>query len=250
MSQLQAPFPAQIRAAFEWWQEAGVDLEYADDATDWLAQEASPEPTGPKEVSSKAPAPAEVTIVEKKIDLLGDNPPQDLAAFREWWLSEPALDQVGIRGRIAPTGPANPDFMVLVVTPEESDRQSLLSGPQGELFNGFLRAAGLKRSEIYLASVLPRHMPIVDGTALTSAGYDKVLMHHISLVSPKRLLAFGRNISPLLGHDAAHETTNLENVNHDGRKLPLMVAQGLDSMMAMPRLKARFWRKWLDWTEG
>ena len=87
-------------------------------------------------------------------------------------------------------------------------------------------------------------------TALTSAGYDKVLMHHISLVSPKRLLAFGRNISPLLGHDAAHETTNLENVNHDGRKLPLMVAQGLDSMMAMPRLKARFWRKWLDWTEG
>jgi DNA polymerase len=27
-----------------------------------------------------------------------------------------------------------------------------------------------------------------------------------------------------------------------------MAADGLDSMMAMPQLKARFWRRWLEWT--
>ena len=250
MPQPEAPFPAQIHAAFAWWREAGVDLDFADDATDWLEQEAAPAASETRPNATKMAGPEKTVPTEKKVDLLGENPPQDLASFHDWWLSEPTLDRIGIRGRIAPKGPVNADLMVVVIAPEESDTQSLLSGPLGGLFDGFLRAAGLDRDKVYLASALPRHMPIVDGNAMVSAGYDKVLMHHIALASPNRLLVFGKNILPLLGHEAAQEPVDLANINYADRKLPLLVAEGLDSMQSMPRLKARFWRNWLDWTDG
>jgi len=140
--------------------------------------------------------------------------------------------------------------MVIVIAPEETDTQTLLSGTQGQLFDAFLRAAGLDRSKVYLASALPRYMPIADGSALVTAGYDKVLMHHIALASPKQILVLGKNVLPLLGHETAQEPVDSGNINHADRKYPLLVAEGLDSMQSMPRLKARFWRKWLDWTDG
>src|SRR3546814_19808883 len=64
--------------------------------------------------------------------LLGSAPPQDLAAFRQWWLSEPGLDTIGPRGRIAPQGEAGAGLMVLVMDPEAGDSQSLPSGRSDE----------------------------------------------------------------------------------------------------------------------
>jgi DNA polymerase len=250
MPQSQAPFPSQIHAAFAWWQEAGVDFDFANDATDWLEQETVPKAARSESIPAISSGPTEAAPTKDKIDLLGENPPQDLAGFHDWWLSDPALDPIGIRGRIAAKGPLNADLMVVVIAPEEADQQSLLSGPLGGLFDGFLRAAGVNRDEIYLASALPRYMPVADGNALVKAGYDKVLMHHIALASPKRVLVLGKNILPLLGHEAAQEPIDLENIHDGNRKFPLLVAEGLDSMQSMPRLKARFWRKWLDWTDG
>ena len=227
-----------------------MDLDFADDATDWLSQETVPKATQSETIQAKRNGAADVAPKEEKIDLLGENPPQDIASFRDWWLSEPSLDPIGVRGRIAPNGPANADLMVIVIAPEEADQQSLLSGPLGGLFDGFLRAAELSRNEIYLASALPRYMPVADGNALVKAGYDRVLMHHIALASPKRVLVLGKNILPLLGHETTQEHIDLENIHHADRKLPLLATEGLDSMQSMPRLKARFWRKWLDWTDG
>lgn len=250
MPQTSSPISQQIHAAIDWWREAGVDLEFADDATDWLAKKTDTQQIAARpDVVEKADQ-AQKPLPEKIIDLLGANPPQNVQSFREWWLSDPALDAVGVRGRIAPTGPTNPELMILVIAPEEADARSLLSGSQGKLLDAFLRAAGLERDNIYLAAILPRHAPIIDGAALASAGYDKVLMHHIGLVDPKRLLVFGKNILPLLGHEAAQESVALQNIKHDDRKIPLLIAEGLDSMRAMPRLKAKFWRNWLDWTDG
>src|SRR3546814_9582036 len=82
--------------------------------------------------------------------LLGSAPPQDLAAFRQWWLSEPGLDTIGPRGRIAPQGEAGAGLMVLVMDPEAGDSQSLLSGAQGRLIDAMLRAMGMARAEVYL----------------------------------------------------------------------------------------------------
>ncbi len=237
---------ADIAAAFEWWRNAGVDLDFSDDVTDWLA-----EPVAEEEV--RAPATAKTAEVQpvapKKADLLGPNPPQDLAAFREWWLAAPGLDAIGPRGRIPPRGEAGAKLMILAVDPEEEDREHLFSGPQGRLLSRMLGAMGVAEEETYLATALPRHTPLAGGEALLSAGYGEVLLHHIALARPEKILAFGANILPLLGHNAAQGAKSLREINHEKGSTPLMASEGLDSLLAMPRLKARFWRRWLEWTD-
>lgn len=240
----------EIAAAFAWWRDAGVDLDFADDATDWLAapeveKPATIAPTKPPAMQQSETAPA-----QQKADLLGPTPPQDLAAFHGWWMEERTLDPVGLRGRISPRGKADAELMVVVVDPEAEDRDRLLSGPQGKLLAKALAAMGLEEEQIYLASAVPRHTPMADGTALAQAGYADVLLHHIKLARPKKILAFGTNILPLLGHNAAQDPQSLREINHDDERVPVLVTEGLDSMLAMPRLKARFWRRWLEWTDG
>lgn len=235
-------------AMVEWWRDAGVDCDFVNDATDWLAEpevvETTEKPVAkarPK-VETADPPPAQ------RIDLLGANPPVDLASFRDWWLSEPALDSIGPRGRIAPRGPANARLMLLVVDPEQEDREKLLSGPQGQLAQRMLAAMQISEDDVYFASALPRHTPMAEGTALVQAGFSEVLQHHIKLAEPQRVLVFGANLLPLLGHDAAQEPASLQNINHEGFSVAAMAAERLESMMAMPQLKARFWRRWLEWT--
>ena len=237
-----------LAAAFAWWRDAGVDRDFADDATDWLAEpEAAKEEVKPAARVKSSAKPADAPTPQK-IDLVGQNPPTDLATFREWWLSEPTLDTIGPRGRIAPRGKAGAELMLIVVDPEQGDTDKLLSGPQGQLVSRMLSAMQIAEENVYFASALPRHTPMVDGSALARSGFREVLQHHIKLASPKRVLAFGANILPLLAHEAAQEPASLENINHDGFSVPAMATEGLDSMMAMPQLKARFWRRWLEWT--
>ncbi len=240
----------EITAAFEWWRDAGVDFDFTDEITDWLAEPQTQQVVEAAESAPKAvhepvePAPATAT------DLLGADPPQDLAAFHTWWMEEPGLDQIGPRGRIAPRGEAGAELMVLVLDPEEDDRDHLLSGPQGKLLSRMFAAMGLGESQVYLATALPRHTPMADGKTLARAGYAQVLLHHIELVRPKKVLAFGTNILPLLQHNAAQDPQSLREINHDSASTPLLAAEGLDSMLAMPRLKARFWRRWLEWMDS
>lgn len=138
--------------------------------------------------------------------------------------------------------------MVLVTDAEVEDGEKLLSGPQGRLLSKILIAMGFdEASEVYVASAAPRHMPMVDGTALVAAGYAEVLRHHIALVAPQKIVSFGANILPLLGHDAAQDPNSLREINHDGGTTPLLASEGLESLAAMPRLKVRFWRRWLGW---
>jgi len=241
--------PSDLAAALDWWREAGVDSVFTDEATNWLtgpvpansAAEAAPALRSARFAPTPAPAPAQ-------IDLFGGAPPADLAAFREWWLAEPALDAIGPRGRVPPRGMARTQLMVLVMDPEAGDTTALLSQAQGRLLGRILAAMAVPDGEIYVASVLPRHTPMADGVALTRQGYREVLSHHVQLVAPRRIVAFGVNILPLLGHDAAQDPAAVEFFKLEGSSVPLLVSEGLDSMMAMPRLKARFWRRWLDWT--
>ncbi|OGS51016.1 MAG: hypothetical protein A3J40_08680 [Erythrobacter sp. RIFCSPHIGHO2_12_FULL_63_10] len=250
MPELTTPFARQIGAAFAWWRDAGVDCEFGDEAADWLAQvhpAATPAPDSIADTGTREELPSQTPL---KPDLLGSAPPQDLAAFRQWWLSEPGLDRVGPRGRIAPLGKAGASLMVLVMDPEAGDSQALLSGAQGRLLDAMLRAMGMTRAEVYLASALPRHTPMVEAETLIAQGMREVLLHHIALAAPQGILAFGAGIPPLLGHDTSLAAAALPEIFHENRSIPLLVAEGLDSLAAMPRLKARFWRRWLEWTEG
>lgn len=249
MTVAQRIAPSDLAAAFDWWRDAGVDCDFSDDPALWLAEPVADEPAAQpapaRRNASIAPAPAPPAA---PADLFGGAPPADLAAFREWWLTEPALDAIGPRGRVAPRGAAGARLMVLVMDPEAGDAETLLSQAQGRLLTRMLAAMGVPESDAYVASAVPRHAPMVDADALARQGLGAVLQHHIGLVSPRALLAFGTNILPLLGHTATQEPAAAEDFQLQGSSIPLLASEGLDSMMAMPRLKARFWRRWLDWT--
>lgn len=247
------PRASDFAAALGWWCEAGVDLDFTDDATAWLAEpepeSAKPKAPSPPPAGREKPAAAQV----EKIPQLGGDPagwPTDLAAFREWWLAEPSLDTGGTGPRMAPRGDAGAALMVVVGEPEREDRDSLLSGPQGKLLAGFLRAAGIASDTVYLATALPRHMPMPDWPQLQAAGVAKLLDHHVGLVDPQRILVFGRNILPLIGHDMAQGSAVLREFNHQGRSIPVMGARGLAELLRSTQARKTLWQRWLDWTDG
>ena len=252
----------QMRAALDWWQLAGVDSDFCDDATDWLGESisangasASQSEAETTSFAGKAQAQERQEVAPKvsakpveRIDLLGTNPPNTLIEFHEWWLSAPGLDAIGPRGRIPPRGTESAELMVLVTDPEQGDSDKLLSGPQGRLLKRIIAAIGLPEEKVYFASALPRHTPLADTAAIAASGMDEVTKLHVSLVGPRQVLAFGAGIPPLLGHGPTNDLSLLREINQTTSSIPLFVTEGLDAMMAMPRLKARFWRRWIEWS--
>lgn len=252
----------EFDAALAWWQAAGVDCDFVDDATAWLADPdlhgagegaAAARPAGPAQGEPPVaglrqgarlapPAPAPQT---HRRDLLGESPPSDCAAFHDWWLSAPALGTTGAFPRIAARGREGAALMVLVPHPEADDRDQLLSGPQGRLLGNILAAMGLDESATYIASALPCHTPMADLPSLAAGGMDAVTAHHIGLVAPARLLVFGTGLAPMLGLTGEQP---LREINYIGGNVPVMSCETLDALMDSPRLKARFWRRWMEWS--
>lgn len=250
MSAHEPSLKVQIAAALDWWREAGVDADFSDDATDWMAE---PEPVAEVKAAPMGAPPSDAPERPKAQeipDLLGGALPSDLAAFREHWMAEPRLALAGNAPRVPPRGEAGAKLMVLVATPEAEDSETLLSGPQGRLLAKILSAMGLADNEAYFASVLPQSLPLADGEELRRAGFGKILSHHVTLVRPERLLVFGSNVLPLVGHDAAQQPEFVQEYAANGIEIPLLVTEGLDALAGMPRLKARFWRRWLAHIAG
>ena len=270
MSRPDLSLAREFEAALAWWRAAGVDCDFSDDATVWLAEPASAAPgarqagaagsrampTTPAAISADGsptakaamagvtPAPAAAPAILRR-DLLGDSPPADLASFRQWWLEAPGLDTARSYPRVPPRGKAGAALMVLTVQPEADDREALLAGRQGRLLAAILAAMGLDKSAVYIASALPCHTPMADLPALAAGGLDAVTAHHVGLVAPARLLVFGAGLAPMIGSPS---DPPLREINHAGRKIPAMMSETLDALMEMPRLKARFWRRWMEWS--
>jgi DNA polymerase len=240
-----SPLGREIAGALQWWRDAGLEHDFTDDPADWLA---CPAPA----VTEAAPVPPQVEkmATPKSVVRLGgarDSWPQDLAAFSDWWLAEPSLDNGQLGGRVAPRGPAEAPLMVLVDYPESNDTDRLLSGQQGRLLDAILAALGIDPGQVYVASLLPRHMPLPDWPALAEAGLGDLALHHVALAAPKRLISFGANVSPLLGHDPAKTAETLPQTYQVGAQVPALAAPGLETLMARPRGKARLWQALLDW---
>ena len=138
--------------------------------------------------------------------------------------------------------------MILVAEPEQGDTEVLLSGPQGRLLDAMLAAMGTAPGDAYVASVLPRHTPHADWTAPAARGLGELARHHVALVEPKRLIVFGSNILPLLGHDPAQNPAASAQFQHEALTLPMLAARDLAVLLERPRWKAAFWQTWLDWT--
>jgi DNA polymerase len=241
---------AEIAAAFAWWREAGVDSAFRDEPANWIAPPAAPlpaseapvsrQPAGPQKVAAAVPPPAPAFDPATL--------PTDLAAFTQWWLAEPWLDDGRVTERMAPRGEQGADVMIVVPEPEREDSDNLLSGAQGRLLDAMLTAFGLTSEQVYLATALPRHTPMADWAAAGQRGLGEVLRHHVALVAPRRLIAFGGNVLPLLGNDPPNSGHFLLEFNHGELSIPLWAATDLGVLLARPRVKARVWQQWLDWT--
>jgi DNA polymerase len=236
---------AEIAAALDWWRDAGVDGDFADQATRWLA---FPEQPAAAPVRAAAPPPQPAKPEAPAFERSGW--PQDLASFTTWWLSEPALDDGRVSGRVPPRGVVGAEIMVIVPDPERDDRETLLSGPQGRLLDAMLAAMGIAPEAVYLASVLPRHTPMADWATVAEKGFGTLLRHHVTLVAPHRLIALGSNILPLLDNDPAHNPAVLRRFNQQGQSVPLLAGKSLSALLERPRWKAGLWQGWLDWSEG
>jgi uracil-DNA glycosylase len=242
----------QLAAALDWWRDAGVDGDLHDEPQCWLA-ESAPEPaladSAPASNRPPKPQPAPA-IAAEPAPLDRSNWPADLEGFAPWWLSEAWLDQGQTQGRVPPRGVRGADLMIVVPEPEPGDSERLLSGPQGRLLDAMLAAMGLAPDAIYLASALPRHTPHADWAGLNRAGMGEVLRHHVSLVAPRRLIAFGRNASSLLDTGPANKPELSTKLHHLGGSVPLLALRELAILLERPRWKAGVWQDWLAWNFG
>ena len=233
-----------IAAAQAWWREAGVDLAFRDQPQPWLVEEARAE-APVRKVAEKPAAPPKPRI--------GGDPaawPHELPAFRQWWLDEPSLDQDGLNPRVAPRGEAGAALMLLVPMPEAEDRDSLLSGREGRLLASLVTAMGLSPEQVYFAAALPRHTPVPDWERLTADGLGEVLLHHVRLAAPRRLIVLGTRILPLLGHDPAQAAPAVSELAIQGRTEPMLVSYAPDRLLVHAGQRAALWQRWLDWTDG
>ncbi|HSQ95237.1 MAG TPA: hypothetical protein VLM18_03940 [Croceibacterium sp.] len=236
----------QVAAAHDWWRDAGVDSQFDDDPRNWLERPAKP-------VEEELPPAGPVKAVPAAVPPLGGPAsawPQTLPDFATWWLASDELDTGGTAPRIAPRGAAAAALMVLVPMPEETDRDRLLSGPQGKLIGNMLAAMGVAEDAAYLASALPRHARHPDWAALAARDLGKVLAHHVNLAAPKRLLVLGRAMLPLFGHDPAQAGAKPRPIALENCAVPALVSFGPDALLQTPRFRAGLWRGWLDWTGG
>lgn len=265
MTRPEPSLTRELEAALAFWQAAGVSHDFHDDATAWLAEAplapasvpgakvsgaarksagagpAGPQPGMVRDARSATAAPRQAP----RANLLGESPPADLATFRDWWMTAPGIASGQAYPRIAPRGDPASSLLVLVPQPEESDRERLLEGPQGRLLANILAAMGLEESAVYVAAALPCHTPMADLPALAAQGMDAVTAHHIALAAPSRVLALGTALAAMLG---AGQAGGLREINHAGRKVPVMTSEALEAMLHSPALKARFWRRWMEWS--
>jgi DNA polymerase len=210
----------------------------------WLADGTSAEAAAPAQPAPPRPAEPERPRIG------GDRAgwPEDLAAFRGWWLAEPSLDAGGTHPRLAPRGEAGADLLVLVPMPEDGDRETLLSGPQGRLLASFALAAGIAPEALAVAAALPRHTPLPDWVGLAANGHGEVLLHLLALAAPKRVIVLGRSILPLLGHDPPQAAPAVSELAIQGRTVPLLTTYAPERLVENARLRAGLWQRWLEWT--
>jgi DNA polymerase len=246
----KAPPPTlaeSIAAAQAWWREAGVDLAFHDEPQGWLGEDAAEQAPAPK-LAAKAANPAPPTRPR-----IGGDPsawPQDLPAFRRWWLEEASLDEGGPHPRVAPRGEAGSPLMLLVPMPEAEDGETLLSGPEGRLLASLATAMGLAPEAVYVAAALPRHALLPDWERLRAEGLGEVLLHHIRLANPARLIILGTRILPLLGHDPAQAAPAVSELAIQGRNIPLLATYAPERLLGNARQRAALWQRWLEWTDG
>ncbi|HEX7875109.1 MAG TPA: uracil-DNA glycosylase family protein [Sphingobium sp.] len=229
---------AAASAYLAWWELAGADCAISEAPVDWLrpAQVARPVPV--------AGAPAAALLAPK---------PTTIESFRTW-LAEDA-DQPERRwpgSPILPEGAAGAPLMVITDMPDPADMAAgtLLTDRAGRLFDAMLAAIGLKRSDIYLASMFLVRPPggMVEAADLAIAA-DR-MRSHVALAAPGKLLLLGdrtiRTFLPVQDNGLPVQDNRrgdaLHFFNHDGGTVPALATFHPRLLLGQPAAKAECWR--------
>lgn len=226
---LNASTPVQseiVRSALDWWVAAGVDTSVDEDPVPWLARGAA------KPAIALRPAPA-----LKAATTLADLTAQlcDLSA----------LDPFAPRShRIAASGNAAADLMVMIDMPEAEDAAAarLISGEAGDLFEKMLAAIQRDRGQCYLAAFCPARLPGGGIPAEIVAPLGDLARSHVAMVRPKKLWIMGMAASrALIGADAVFGAGRLRHVNHPNGNVEAVASFSPRMLLQQPKRKAGAW---------
>jgi uracil-DNA glycosylase family 4 len=220
-----------VDAYLAWWQLAGVEHAVTEEPINWLRPA----------VSAASPVGKEAVPAAQ-----AGTAPRDLAAFRSWLESESSHPERRWPSRpIYPAGEPNSRLMVVTDMPDPADVDAgtLLSDRAGALFDAMLRAIGLQRSDIYLASLFFARPPggMVEAADLSIAAAR--MRTHVHLAQPRRLLILGdRTIRALIPMDGANPGNSLQDFKHDGGIVPAVSTFHPRLLLGQPAAKAECWR--------
>ncbi len=219
-------------AYLAWWQLAGVECAVAEDAVDWLRPVSAIARTA---VSSQRPVPAPVP-----------GKPDSLQAFGAWAISDSAAPERRWPGSVLlPTGPASAPLMIVTDMPDPADVGAgvVMAEKAGLLLDAMLRAIGLQRDGVYIASLFFARPPggMVEARDLAFAS-DR-MRTLVSLAAPRRLLVLGdRTNRALLATNGEGREDGLRPFNHDGGTVPAMATFHPRLLLSQPAAKAECWR--------
>ncbi|MFC3441228.1 uracil-DNA glycosylase family protein [Sphingobium rhizovicinum] len=222
-------------AYLAWWQLAGVECAVAETPVNWLR---------PVTIADSAPrqdAPPAQPVQAR---------PQDLQAFHQWLESESTHPERRWPGRaLYPAGQVDAPLMIVTDMPDLPDVEAgalFADRAAGALLDAMLHAIGLKRAEVYIASLFFARPPggMVEAADLATA--TARMRTHVHLARPRRLLLLGdRTISALGGAiDATGDGSphSLRNFNHDGGIVPAVATFHPRLLLGQPAAKAECWR--------
>ncbi|MCX8475557.1 MAG: uracil-DNA glycosylase [Sphingomonas sp.] len=224
-------------SALEWWRDAGVDMFVEDEARDWLARTPPPAPVVTAEAAVAAP--------------VAEALPDTLEAFLEWRMGDAAPEAGWMTSRLAPTGPADAEWVIVTDVPEIEDSDRLMSGPAGRLLDRMLAAVGQSRESVYL-------MPLATARPVTGriAPDDEprlleLARHHLTLLKPAKLLLLGQSASRVLAETMGNSLTNpIRLVNHFGANTVTVASYHPRFLLERPAAKSEAWKHLLLLSRG
>lgn len=218
---------AAAASALDWWHDAGVDVLVEEERFDWLAATASP----------RQPTPATPVVAAEAL-------PDTWEAFVAWRAGEAAPEASWGGATFASSGAANADLLFLVDCPERGDRDTLMEGEVGRLFDRMLAAIGRTRADVALASVCTRRPTTGRVPRDVEARLGEIARHHVGLAAPKRVLAMGDAATrALLATNVAEARGRLHPLHHRNATIAHVVATHHPRfLLDRPAAKAEAWK--------
>lgn len=232
-----------ISSYLGWWQDAGLNDAVSDNPSPWLQESSPPSAISEQAIAANAPT-ATAPFIDTPVRAAKPMP-STLDAFDQWLQSPENLPFLHWSTRpVLPTGPANPDLMLLAAFPEEADIEAgeLFAGAQGALIDGMLKAIDLERSQQRIASLAftrPPTQRLNDDETATLMG---IARHHVALVRPKILILLGPQLCQLVsGRTIVPTAEDQPIINHIAPKTDAFAVHHPHMLIERPQLKRHAW---------